>query len=289
LTDLEYLRKNCQGRGVGMSVFHLKLAGKEIKVRLENDYYGETFWERFQNNQYEPDTQTFVAKNSNSKTDFMDIGAANGAVTMLAALHGARVKAYEPDPTIFEVLQRNIQENSSLQKLVTLDPAAVSDKADEIYFDLNSNPEILSSILFSNNQRQKTRVKVRNLADEISSFHQDSTRILIIKMDIEGAEWKILRNNEVLKILNQHKVRMLLAVHPGFARPIPRIARYTLFTRAPWLIQQIIDSISFYSKISHFAKVHRTNLNPVINRYKFALLVIAGYHEFIIDFSNNLE
>jgi hypothetical protein len=108
-------------------------------------------------------------------------------------------------------------------------------------------------------------------------------------MDIEGAEWKTLRNTEVLKILNKHKARMLLAVHPGFARPIPRIAMYTFFTRVPWLVKQIIDSISFYSKISHFAKVSRTNLNPVSNRFKFALLVIAGYHEFIIDFSNNLE
>lgn len=270
-----------------MDVFHLKLAGQEIKVRLENDYYGETFWLRFQNNEYEPDTQTFVANNSNPETDFMDIGAANGAVTILAALHGARVKAYEPDPTIFGVLQRNIHENPSLERLINLDSGAVSDMDDEILFDVNSNPEILSSILFLNNQRQKTRVEVRNLADEISLFHKDPKRSLIIKMDIEGAEWKTLRNTEVLKKLNKHAALMLLAVHPGFARPIPRIARHTLFTRVPWLIQQIYSSITFYTKISHFAKVNRTNLNPVSNRYKFALLVIAGYHEFVIDFNQD--
>lgn len=39
-----------------MKVFHLKLAGKEIKVRLENDYYGEIFWERFQLMNSEPRT-----------------------------------------------------------------------------------------------------------------------------------------------------------------------------------------------------------------------------------------
>jgi DnaJ-domain-containing protein 1 len=40
-----------------------------------------------------------VSKNSNPEVDFMDIGAANGAMTILAALQGARVKSYEPDPT----------------------------------------------------------------------------------------------------------------------------------------------------------------------------------------------
>jgi FkbM family methyltransferase len=270
-----------------MNRFQLKLAGQEIKVRLENDYYGEKFWQRFQDGQYEPDTQGFVANNLNSKTDFMDIGAANGAVTILAALHGARVKAYEPDPTIFSVLQSNMDENPFLHQFVELDPGAVSDTVDEIYFKLNSNPEILSSILFSNNQKHMTRVEVRNLAEEISLFHQDQTRFLVIKMDIEGAEWKTLRNTEVLKMLNKHDARMLLAVHPGFARPIPRIATHSLFTRAPWLIQQIVESIRFFSKVSRFAKITRTNLNPVSNKYKFALLVIAGYHEFVIDFNQD--
>lgn len=110
-----------------MDTLDLKLSGHKIKVCLVNDYYGENFWKKVQSNEYEPDTLGFVSKNSNPEVDFMDIGAANGAMTILAALQGARVKSYEPDPTIFGVLEQNILQNSILKELVHLDPSAISD------------------------------------------------------------------------------------------------------------------------------------------------------------------
>jgi FkbM family methyltransferase len=182
-------------------------------------------------------------------------------------------------------LEQNILQNSILKELVHLDPSAISDQDTEIYFDVNASPEILSSILFSDEKTPKTKVNVKNLAKEISLFHQNLSRKLIIKMDIEGAEWKTLSNSEVLEELHLHKALMLLAVHPGFARPMPKFAQQFLVLRTPWLIRQILDSIELYSRIDKFSKINRTNLNPVSNKYKFALLVIAGYHEFIIDFN----
>lgn len=268
-----------------MKPFQINLSGTEIEVHLENDYYGSEYWKRIESNTYEPDTQGFVISNSDSETDFMDIGAANGAMSILAALQGARVKSYEPDPTIFSVLKKNIESNPKFCDLVELSESAVSDVNSEILFQKNSAPEILSSIIFSGSTQTTHKVNVKSLIDEINSFNTNSSRRLVIKMDIEGAEWKILRNLHVLRTLASHNATLLLAVHPGFSRPMPSIAKKFLIARIPWLIMQAKESVKLHANLSKFATVKRTNLNTIENKFKFALLIVAGYHEFIINFN----
>jgi hypothetical protein len=126
---------------------------------------------------------------------------------------------------------------------------------------------------------------VRNLKQEIEKFHLNPARKLVIKMDIEGAEWKTLGNPHVLQSLNAHNATLLLAVHPGFAKPMPKWATRILISRIPWLINQFNDSLNLYNNLSKHAEILRTNHNPVLNRFKFAMLIIAGYHEYIIRFN----
>lgn len=267
-----------------MTIHELTLMGKNLKVNLENDYYGEDYWNRIASKEYEPDTQWFVTQNCNQNTDFMDIGAANGAMTLLAAICGAKVFSYEPDPVIFSVLQSNSDLNSDLTGKITLDAAAVSDSQSEITFSERSNPEILSSILFGNNKKSDVKIPVRDLKKELDVYHTDTTRQLVIKMDIEGAEWKILGSSKILQSLRSHNAILLLAVHPGFAKPMPKLATNNAFVRIPWLVGQLMDSLKLFRSLTNHAKIFRTNYNPITNKFKFAMLIIAGYHEYIIKF-----
>jgi FkbM family methyltransferase len=197
------------------------------------------------------------------------------------------VTAFEPDPQIYSVLKKNVELNLELSRRISLKCSAISDSKHELTFSAGANPEILSSILFGDSAKSEDPVKVLDLSDELDRIHADTARKLVIKMDIEGAEWKTLRSPRVLASLAAHNSILLLAVHPGFAKPIPPFATKRLMFRLPWLIRQMQESLDLFERLNEFGAVYRTNLNPILNKFKFTTLVISGYHEFVIRFDES--
>jgi hypothetical protein len=105
-------------------------------------------------------------------------------------------------------------------------------------------------------------------------------------MDIEGAEWKILSDDDTLAALNRHSALLLLAVHPGFYRPYrPFFKGIDRIRVSLWHKENQRESRNLFRKLDEVSSVYRTNLNPIISAKQFALLVFAGYHEFVIDFN----
>ena len=259
----------------------------KIEVELDGDHYGREFWEKISARQYEPDTVGFIEDRCDSKTDFMDIGAANGSMTLIAASQGARVASYEPDPKIHRVVLQNIFLSPSLAPLIRLQNKAISAESGTIQFKKNSNAGVLSPIVFTGHDNPiGTDVEVLSLSAEIEAFHSDKARKLVIKMDIEGAEWLILRCKNTLEVLKKNNAMLLLAVHPGFYRPfVPRLRGVDKIALTLWKIRNYRESLAIFGLLTQYASVQRTNLNPIVDKQQFAALTLAGYHEFIIDFS----
>ena len=264
----------------------LKILGEDIRVDISDDYYGGDFWTKINNNKWEPDTFDFISTYCDSSTHFLDIGAANGAMSLAAAIKGATVTSYEPDPIIFSVLKRNVELNENLSKQIQLKNAGISSKFGKISFDSSSDPEIFSGILFRNRNFEKSEIEVFSLSEQISEYGLLSGKI-VIKMDIEGAEFKILNDLTVLKTLEKFDVLLLLAIHPGFNRQYKKSKFNKKISEKMWRKSNIRESLELFSAIEQFANIFRTNLNPVKNKESFARLVDAGYHEFVIDFSKN--
>ena len=259
--------------------------GKTIRVALKNDFYGEKFWEKIEKRQYEPDTLAFIENNIDSSTVFLDVGAANGAMTLLAANLNSNVFAFEPNPLMAKVIRENLFLNPRLSNLVNLRNEAISSGSGEIRFQIGADSRILSSIVFGADIPGKI-IKVRALSEVLESVRLVyPNKKIVIKMDIEGAEWKILKNKKSLQALLTHNVLLLLAVHPGFYRPpilnVPVISRVTIEIHR---FRNFLESIRTFRNLNKLAKIFRTNLNPVVSSVKFALLIEAGYHEFIINF-----
>ena len=258
---------------------------QEFTVDLEEDFYGKDFWERISNSEYEPDTLDYLRRHCNDKTTFMDIGAANGAMTLLSASFGSYVFSYEPDPMMFRVLSRNVSLNLNLNNKIVLSNNALSATSGEIEFSRGSNSKVLSDIVFSEIHKNSNRkIQVKALSEEVDKVHRDGTQ-LVIKMDIEGAEWGILSDADTLRSLQSHGAQMLLAVHPGFYRPHKKLfPGFNRLSLEIWRTRNYFEARRFFSKLEKFAKVKRTNLNPVINSRMFAVMCLAGYHEFVINF-----
>ena len=97
-----------------MPLMNFKLLDLNFTVDTQNDHYGLDFWNGFANLQYEPDTVILLYSLSGPGVHFMDLGAANGAMSLIAMLRGSQVTSYEPNPEMFEVLKTNMSRNPGI-------------------------------------------------------------------------------------------------------------------------------------------------------------------------------
>ena len=265
-------------------IIEVKTKSGDFEVDLTNDYYGESFWSNLESGLWEPDTITFLNQRINNSVDFIDVGAANGSISLLAALNGARVLAFEAEEFIFNVAKRNFELNSGLKNQIEIRNEAISDSDGTLIYTKATNPKIISSIMFGSGSGAGNTIQVKSLRSVVNEFHQID-RKLIIKIDIEGAEWSILNNLEVLRELGKHRATLLLAVHPGFHRPFRRLPLgLTIISKVIWQIRNILESYFYFRNILRDAHIFRTNLEPVKKPKKCVMLILGGYFEFILEF-----
>lgn len=257
----------------------------EFVLDPDIDFYGDEFWNRVAEKSFEPDTMVFLENNCDSMTDFIDVGAATGAISFIAAKLGSRVLSFEVIPEIFEVAQSHLENNSEIFERVTLRNNAVSSHVGLLSLGDDADSKVLSDISKKDlSKSTKTSVEIVSLIEEIELFHRQD-RKLVVKIDIEGAEWKLLADQVTLQGLSRHNSKVLLAIHPGFDRPYRTFPLgLTALSKKYWQTQNLIVSYFFFRRVQKFATISRTNLDPVGSPLKFVLLMFGGYFEFIIDF-----
>jgi len=83
------------------------------------------FWDRFDRGLWEPQTLRKLCALTEGDL-FVDIGAWIGPTALTAAVNGARVLAFEPDPVARQELEDNVKANPGVN--VTVYPIALSDR-----------------------------------------------------------------------------------------------------------------------------------------------------------------
>lgn len=266
----------------------IQTAIAEFFAETENDSFGgKEFWTMIEENVYEPDTMSSLRLFVNKNTDFIDLGAANGAISLIAASLGARVLAIEAAPSNFKIIERNFSLNPFFQNRMKACNVAVSNLGGTITFSKGSNSKVFSNIVFSKPDVNPEVIEVQPLDQIVDEFHEGS-RDLLIKMDIEGAEWLILGNNRILENLKLHEARMLLAIHPGFQRSFLSKFKVLEFAKKKfWQIKNILEVYKVFRKIMIYADIRRTNLEIVQSPKKIVMLMFGGYFEFIVEFKTD--
>lgn len=118
----------------------------------------------------------------------LDIGANVGVFTAMCALGGARVLAYEPHPGAFEVLLDTIRRND-IQELVTPVEAAIDWKYG--HYSFHPNAMLCDGWTAFNGNTENPTVSVPAYGFE-DVLRRTRSRWSCVKMDIEGAEFKLL-------------------------------------------------------------------------------------------------
>jgi len=154
---------------------------------------------------YEKFETNFVKNEIKKNNVVLDLGAHVGYYTlMFAKLVGenGKVYAFEPSPTNFELLQKNVMINN--YKNVILEKKAISDKSEIASLYLSEENFSDNRIFDSHDKRKSIKIETTTLDDY---FKEYDGRIDFIKMDVQGAEGKVLLGmNNLLKKLKHVKI-----------------------------------------------------------------------------------
>ena len=140
----------------------------------------------------------------------IDLGANIGYYTLIfAKLVGdlGHVYAFEPDPSNFELLSKNVKENKHSN--VTVIQKAVSNKNSKIKLYVSKRNIASHRIFDSDEKRNSIEVDVITLDEYFKNFEKP---IKFIKIDVEGAEFQVL--NGMKMILKNDNLKLLIEFIP---------------------------------------------------------------------------
>ena len=144
----------------------------------------------------------------------MDIGAAIGEFTLMAALQASkgRVIAYEPFPGSFDLLRDNLVQNS-IKNVITHKMAVWSKNDDlELDFSLAEPLQMRSETPSSDNAHSHLRTLSISLFHALAKNNIDHLDLL--KLDCEGAEFPILLDAEPELLAKMDRV--IMEYHDGY-------------------------------------------------------------------------
>jgi len=194
----------------------------------------------FRNGIYEKFETEFFKKEIKHGDIILDIGANIGYYTLIFAKHvgkNGKVFAFEPDPTNFSLLKKNVEING--YKNVVLINKAVSDKTGKLRLFLSKDNMGDHRIYDSNEGRKFVEIKSVILDDY---FKNKNKKIDFIKMDIQGSEYGAFKGMSGLLNLNEN-VRIISEFWPfGLKKSGVQPFEYLkLITKHGFIINEISD------------------------------------------------
>jgi FkbM family methyltransferase len=134
----------------------------------------------------------------------------------------SRIMAFEPNPKVFEILSRNINENN-LQSVEAFNVALSEEDGMVNFFQETRDGSMKSSLLRERGGENMISVRASKLSEYVRDINCD-----LIKIDVEGAEVMILQNL-IDEDLLDHSQRYIIEYHhlvrdhkcdlSGFIRP----------------------------------------------------------------------
>lgn len=238
--------------------------------------YGQDFWTLINDNAYESETFDFIERTFVPGAFFFDIGAATGCMSIYAAQLGYEVVALEPQYSVFEALRRNIALNPDLHgkteivhALVVSSKSQEGDEISDFFTSGASGPlEGLSDSV--------KRISMRNL------FHRVGSDVrTVIKVDIEGAEFNLLRDVKLLSELKARNSVMYLSLHPGFLTPLRNKSK---LARLVWSAKATLEVTDLYFRLRRYSLIKNNKGTVELGLVGILRHLIRDSRDFQINF-----
>ena len=197
------------------------------------DPYHSKFWHKVSAGRWEPDTFRVLDAHLDADHDYLDIGAWIGPTVLYGARKARHVWAFEPDPAAFRALSWNIELND-LQN-VSAFAAALSGGVGVARMAgfRGERGDSTTSLL---NPGGAAGTDVLTLGWEDFAGAVDLSRVSLVKMDIEGAEFDVLP--QLIPWLTKQRPALYLSTHAPFLAEDQRVAK----------MAALADQLAFYAE-----------------------------------------
>jgi FkbM family methyltransferase len=160
----------------------------------------------------EPGMAKVLSENLKGGDTFIDVGAYIGYYSILARIivgESGKVVSFEPNPESYEILRRNIELNRYAN--VVAENVALSDEEGTLKLFIGRATKDSSSLFLAEevDEERYVTVKVTTL-DNYCQSHGIAPNF--VKIDAEGAEYKILKGFE--KTINAYHPKLVIEIHP---------------------------------------------------------------------------
>jgi FkbM family methyltransferase len=186
-----------------MKVYDVPDIDGQLYLRDETD-----LWGFLQNGVYEPE-ETKLIKSLVKKDDVcLDIGANIGYFTVLMAKQCKLVYAYEPEPSNYQLLRKNIMLNKTFN--IYVNHVALTENSGQAQLHLSAASHGMHRMFPSGLCNSFTTVRTQRFDEAWTNqgkFHVD-----FIKIDIEGSELGALKGMK--EMLSVNKSTMVMEFHP---------------------------------------------------------------------------
>jgi|GEM_PF-1890803 len=265
---------------------------REIRFYISDFFgpYNKQYFERLVRHQVEPDTVSFLENWVSHDATFIDIGSSIGQFSLMAASLGAQVIAVEPMNEEFESLQKNVSSNPDLIEKVKCLRVAIT--SEQILTDsrlVMFMSRVITPIVRGNQDQFSSEMKMVSFEQLCEDYFSDKKRNNLVKIDIEGAEWGILRSDSCLKSMAKHRLLILIALHPGGYRPFEfgKVKLLNQLRHFGFRIKNWNESKLVFHKLQSVgASIRKLDYEEITHPRVFSRLVDAGSYEFILDFRN---
>lgn len=207
--------------GYGIGNFYLVKVIKNFIISLLKTNYAEVLGHKMfldskdslclsVNGIYDPLTVELVNNEIKNGDIVLDIGANIGYYTLIFAKltgQGGKVFAFEPEPTNFSLLKKNVEING--YKNVEFIQKAVSDKIGNAKLYLCEYNKGCHTIYDPNDGRKSIEIETISLDEYFKNY---TGKIDFIKIDIEGAEWLALKG--MLNLLENYDLKIVTEFAP---------------------------------------------------------------------------
>ena len=169
-----------------------------MKVNLNNHTFnidpGQNlhYWTHINSIDWEPHTFAIFDYFINTNSTVLDIGSWSGVLSLYASKIAKEVHALDPDPICFNELNKNIELNPSVSSKIKSYQVAISNKKEHLNLSARETYGASSSSILERKRDTEHSLKLDTISlyDFLEKEHIET--IDFIKMDVEGAEFRIL-------------------------------------------------------------------------------------------------
>lgn len=193
---------------------------------------------------------------------YVDVGSNIGTTVWLYARQAKRIVAFEPIPHLAQVIRDSIQVSKSNN--IELRQVAIGETTGELSM-VNSNNAIVSRSTGADTIKVKTNTLDLELINE--------PRIDLLKIDVEGFEWRVLQGAEVT--LRNKRPRLLIEIHP---------ANLTQFGDRAEQVLELIEKLNYRFEYYLFLPdAGKSPIQRLISRYGGRSTVFESKEAFLKD------